>query len=169
MVRHIYTTTPTSNLFNYEDPLKMSQWFLSWPQFPMLVVKNKVYQDQFLHATFDTGAMIAEGAAENSIKLVHPLLRRRLRPGLPLTHCSNPFSNVKSFKTKAKKLIEIRAACVKNYNNEIQQTKNAPSPNNSNMKFSTTMEYLTRTHCVKRVHNTRFLYRLRFQKRKKWE
>ena len=33
-----------------------------------------------LHAALNTSTMVAERAAENSVKLVHSLLRRRLRP-----------------------------------------------------------------------------------------
>lgn len=50
----------------------------------MIQGTNKTQWD--LHSTFNTGSMIAEGTAENSVELVHTLLRRGLSPRLPFPH-----------------------------------------------------------------------------------
>lgn len=52
-----------------------------------------------LHAAFNTGAMIAERTAKDSVKLIHSFLWRWLCFWLPLSHGSNPgYSDIQARK-----------------------------------------------------------------------
>lgn len=53
--------------------------------------QDRIGKRKYLHATFNTGAMVAERAAKNGVQFVHSLPRSRLCSRLPLPHGASSF------------------------------------------------------------------------------
>lgn len=109
--------TEKYNLFSKKKNLLMSNssplvnlrqlghWYFRHSFTYMIVIQHTRKSHIYLHSAFNTCAMVAERTAEDSVKLVHSLLRWWLCFCFPLPHSSNPSFNTKPFHLKQRQFI----------------------------------------------------------------